>query len=392
MKNFWLAMFFCLGLAFASIGFAQDQSAEPQASASSTQVESAPAASETQEPAKEGAEPVAADPAKPETETTAGPVPDAALSEETKKPALTPEEFRSDAGKIVKGVDVKGNKTIGMTAILAKIKTRVGDPYSSNIVSDDIKRLHNTGYFENITVETENVEGGVKVKINLVEKSIIKNITFSKTRYYSARTLTVKIKSKKGRFFDRRNLKEDENIIKDLYAKKGLTNATVEVEVEKDEVNNGTNLHYIVTEGERVKIKKIQFAGNDTFPYKRLIKVIKTKPDGLFSSGYLKQNILDEDMDRLKTFYANEGFLDAKASYALEQAPQSKLIVNVQVNEGKRYYLGSLTIEGNGKVLSTDEILKVMTRLKVDSVFTPEKLEKDISDINSSYFDKGYLC
>ncbi|MFA6378722.1 MAG: outer membrane protein assembly factor BamA [Candidatus Omnitrophota bacterium] len=384
MKKWRLVMFCCLGLGFASLGFAQEQAS-------------------TQEPVVEQQKPLAAEepaaqapvasPASATAGTTDSQGTQAAdpQAQEPVKPALGVEAFRTETGKIVKGIDIKGNKTIGLTAILAKIKTRVGDVYSSGVISDDIKRLYNTGYFEDVTVETEDVDGGVKVKMNLAEKSIIKKITFSKTRYYSMRSLTLKIKSKKGRFFDRRNLKEDEMIIKDLYAKKGLTNATVEVEIEKDEVNNGTNLHYIISEGERIKIKKVQFSGNETFPYKKLLRVIKTRPDSLFTSGYLKQNILDEDMDRLKTFYANEGFLDAKASYTLEQAPKSKLIVNVQISEGKRYHLGSLVIAGNDKVFTTEQILKVMTKLKVDGIFTPEKLEKDISDINSMYFDKGYI-
>jgi outer membrane protein insertion porin family len=379
MKKVWLVMFCCLGLAFPLLGFTQEQASTQQPA-----VEEQAAADQKLETAQE---PAAPEVTAPEVEQATTPT----QTTEVEKPVLTPESFRSEAGKIVKGVEIKGNKTIGLTAILAKIKTRVGDPYSSNIVSDDIKRLYNTGYFEDVTVETEDVDGGVKVKMNLVEKSVIKKITFSKTRYYSMRTLALKIKSKKGRFFDRRNLKEDEIIIEDLYAKKGLTNATVQVEIEKDEVNNGTNLHYIITEGERVKIKKVQFLDNATFPYKKLIRVIKTRPDSLFTSGYLKQTILDEDMDRLKAFYASEGFLDARASYSLEQAPQAKLIVNIQISEGKRYYLGSLEITGNDKVLSTAEILKVMTQLKVDSTFTPEKLEKDIADVSSLYFDKGYI-
>ncbi|HOD11817.1 MAG TPA: outer membrane protein assembly factor BamA [Candidatus Omnitrophota bacterium] len=310
---------------------------------------------------------------------------------EIQDPAFRPEAFHSESGKIVKAVDIQGNKTIGMTTILSRIKTRVGDAYSSNIISDDIKRLYNTGYFSDITVEAENVTGGLRVKINLAEKPVIKKITFSKTRYYSARSLELKIKSKKGRFFDRRNLKEDERIIKELYSKKGLTNATVEIDTEIDAANNGATLHYIVKEGERVKIKKINFAGNTTFKYKRLMKVIKTRPDGIFNSGYLKEDILEEDMLRLKAFYASEGFLDATARYDLENAPRSRLLVNVQISEGKRYYVGNLMVEGDLKILTKEEIFKIFKELKEGGVFTQEKLEKDIADISSAYFDKGYI-
>ena len=44
--------------------------------------------------------------------------------------------------KIVKAVEVKGNKTIGVAAILSRIKTRVGQDYLASVISDDLKRLY----------------------------------------------------------------------------------------------------------------------------------------------------------------------------------------------------------------------------------------------------------
>ncbi len=301
------------------------------------------------------------------------------------------EEVVLPSATTVKAVDIQGNKTIGITTILAKIKTRVGDLYSENIVGDDIKRLYNTGYFSDVAVEKQDYEDGLKVIIHLKEKPVIDKITFSKTRYYSPRALTLKMKSKKGRFFDRRNLKEDKKIIKNLYEKKGLTKAVINVDVDIDEASNRAKIHFIIQEGERVKIKKIKVFGNKSFPYKKIIRAIKTRADTLFTSGYLKVDVLDEDMERIKAFYTSEGFLDATASYILEQAPKSRLIINIKIDEGKKYFVGNITIEGNNIVFSTDDILKVMTEIKKDGIFTPQKMDEDLASINSLYFDKGYI-
>jgi len=206
--------------------------------------------------------------------------------------------------EIVQGIEINGNKTIGITTILAKIKTRVGDPYIPNIISDDIKRLYNTGYFSDVIVEKEVHEGGIKVVIQLKEKPVIDEVTFSKTRFYSQRTLKLKIKSKDGRFLDGRSLKDDVKTIEDLYAKKGLTSAIVKASSEVDEVTGKAKVHFDIDEGQRVKIKSIVFSGNNTFSYKRLMRVIKSRYDTLFTSGYLKEDIVAEDMDRLKAFYA----------------------------------------------------------------------------------------
>lgn len=382
MKRLLLVIACCLIAGSASFVFAQEQSADAEKPFALEMPEESDALELGVTMPEAVQEPVAAATEEIKTSTPETTTPDTApVSERTS----------SEPKKTVKAVDIKGNKTISMTAILAKIKTRVGDPYSSNVVSDDIKRLYNTGYFSDVTVETEDVDGGLKVKMVLAEKPIIKKITFSKTRYYSASALTIKIKSKKGRFFDRRDLKEDKNILRDLYAKKGLTNVLVEIDVEDDTATGGVKLHYIIKEGERVRISKIKFTGNKNFPYKKLIAAIKTRPGSLFNSGFLKKDILEEDMERVKGFYSGQGFLDATTSYKLEDLPKSKLLVVIDVSEGKRYYLGSLTFHGNDKVFSSKEISAAMKNLKVDGVFTPEKLQKDISDINALYFDKGYI-
>jgi len=293
--------------------------------------------------------------------------------------------------EIVQGIEINGNKTIGITTILAKIKTRVGDPYIPNIISDDIKRLYNTGYFSDVIVEKEVHEGGIKVVIQLKEKPVIDEVTFSKTRFYSQRTLKLKIKSKDGRFLDGRSLKDDVKTIEDLYAKKGLTSAIVKASSEVDEVTGKAKVHFDIDEGQRVKIKSIVFSGNNTFSYKRLMRVIKSRYDTLFTSGYLKEDIVAEDMDRLKAFYASEGFLDATTSYSYEKAPKSRLILHIDIKEGKRYYVGSITLAGNENIFSDEEIFKMMENLKVEGVFTPMKLEADAAIIREKYFDKGHI-
>ncbi|MBL8012729.1 MAG: hypothetical protein JNN05_02665, partial [Candidatus Omnitrophica bacterium] len=55
--------------------------------------------------------------------------------------------------KTVKSIEILGNKSIGVAAILSKIKTRIGQEYIENVVSDDLKRLYNTGYFFDVKVE-----------------------------------------------------------------------------------------------------------------------------------------------------------------------------------------------------------------------------------------------
>ena len=74
--------------------------------------------------------------------------------------ALQLEETSNDSApllqesvKLVKSIDIVGNKSIGVATILSKIKTRVGQEYIENVISDDLKRLYNTGYFSDVKVD-----------------------------------------------------------------------------------------------------------------------------------------------------------------------------------------------------------------------------------------------
>ncbi len=307
-------------------------------------------------------------------------------SSETASTSTSPQER-----KMVKSIEVQGNKTIGLPTILSKIKIRVGQEYLQNVISDDIKRLYNTGYFSDVSVDRKDYQGGFKVIIYLTEKPIIEEITFSKTRYYNSRFLLNKIKTKVGKFLDNKVLKDDIKTMEDLYAKKGLTSAKIDVETFVDEVTNKASLHFVIEEGRRIQVQRINVYGNAAFPDKRIIRVIKTRPKWIFNSGFLKEEILQEDMDRIVSFYEKEGYIDAKASYALERlAAQGRVIVNITVEEGKRYYVGNIVVNGN-KVLSTHEVLNVMTSIKVGNVFSRDKLDTDIANIRTAYFDKGYI-
>src|SRR5208283_2642946 len=141
----------------------------------------------------------------------------------------------------------------------------------------------------------EDLDDGYKVIVRLKEKPIVDEITFSKIRYYNSRYLSKQMKTKKDKFLDNKTLKDDINMIEDLYKKKGLTQVKVDVETFVDEVTNKASLHFIIREGYRVKIKHIYVYGNTAYADKRVIKVMKSRWAWMFGSGLLKEDVLEED-------------------------------------------------------------------------------------------------
>jgi len=294
------------------------------------------------------------------------------------------------AAKIVKAIDIQGNKSIGIAQILARIKTRVGEPYQDAVVSDDLKRLYNTGHFSDVQIDHEDLDDGYKVIVRLKEKPIVDEITFSKIRYYSPRYLLNKMKTKKDKFLDNKSLKDDINMIEDLYKKKGLSQVKVDVESFIDDTTNKASLHFIIREGYRVRIKRIYIYGNINFSDKKIMKVIKSRWAWMFGSGLLKQDQLDDDMTAIQAFYEQNGFLDTKALYQVEPLSRGRVNVDITIQEGKRYYVGDVSFLGNA-ILSDSEIRSHLKNLKEGNVFSHEKMEDDLSNIREDYFDHGYI-
>lgn len=296
----------------------------------------------------------------------------------------------STQAKKVKSIEVRGNKSISIAQVLSKIKTRVGQDYRQSIISDDLKRLYNTGYFSDVSIDREDFEGGLKVFIDVEEKPIVEEITFSKTRYVKSKVILSKIKTKVGKFLDNKSLNDDVNTIEEMYAKKGLTRAEVDVESFIDETTNKASLHFVIREGFRVKIKRINILGNTAYSDGRLIKVMKSRPAWLFNSGFLKENVVEEDMTRLEEYYEKNGYIHARAGYTIEELGRGRVNVNVTVEEGKRYHVGRVTYLGN-EVLSSAEINKAIENIETGKIFSRAKMAEDMARVRSLYFDKGYI-
>ncbi|MDD5045417.1 MAG: outer membrane protein assembly factor BamA, partial [Candidatus Omnitrophica bacterium] len=298
------------------------------------------------------------------------------------------------AQKMVTAIEVKGSKSISPNTVTSKIKTRIGSPYLENIVSDDLKRLYLLGYFSDIKIDTEDYKGGVKVIISVVEKPIIGKITFEgmkKLYYLKPEKLKEQIKAKEGQYLDYNTLKDDVATLKGIYEKKGFADAKIDYRIDQSTETNKVNVAFVVAEGAKAKVKKIYVEGNKAFSDRRILKLIKTKTAWLFNAGVLKDEVFQEDIERVKSFYRHEGFSDVKVDYTIRRHPTKPFIyITLNIEEGKRYYVGNVSIEGN-RDLTEKQIRDKLAVVIPGKVFSNDGLQEDENNILSLYFDKGYI-
>ena len=298
------------------------------------------------------------------------------------------QDIQHESASEITDISIEGNNAVSANTILSRISTKVGSRFMQRTVNDDIKRLYATGFFTDVIAEAEDYKGGIRLIFKVVEKSVVSSMAFEGNRIYRAELLKKQIETKDGDVLNKRVLAEDMRKLEAFYRKKGFALVKVEYRIETDPVSNASKVYITIDEKKQYRIKSIVFSGNEKFPDNRLVKIISTRTDGLFRSGVLDENLLQQDMERLAAFYRDNGFIDAKASYSTEYHDKG-INVTVHIQENDQYFVGNVIIEGN-KIISSKEIEKDL-KMKGGSAYSPNNLRSDVISIQTLYFDKGYM-
>ena len=296
-----------------------------------------------------------------------------------------------DEEVVLKEIRVKGNKTISENVVLSKIKSRRGQPFSRYILNQDLKRIYSLGYFAQISIDVEETIDGVNVTFVVQEKPILKEIIFEGNKKFSEKKLRKKMEIKLGSVLSESQVKEDIEQIRAFYEEKGFQLADISYDIRVDESIGDALLIIRIIEKEKIKIERCEFIGVTAFKPKQIFKVMKTKKAGLLSSGILKKEEFDEDLERIVNYYRSEGFLDAQIINVEQQAGKKKnrITIRITIDEGRQYYVGIMIVQGNERFPTVDLTKKM--KMKKGDVFTPKKLYGDISTLRDYYYEKGYI-
>ncbi|MCP5522037.1 MAG: outer membrane protein assembly factor BamA [Verrucomicrobiales bacterium] len=310
--------------------------------------------------------------------------------------------------ELVKEIEIQhmGPPAVSDSLVRSNLRVKVGDSYSRNAVNTDIETLYGTGYFYNIRVDPERVDGGIKLRYVLIGKPTLTQITFEGNTKFSDGKLQKKLKSKVGEPLDEQKLHADAQEIVKLYQKKGYRQTKVEyVPVVDSELGKGT-VTFQVAEAAKVKIDDVVFVGAEAFSQRKLRGVLKTRRHWFLSwltgSGVLKDEVFAEDHERLADFYREAGYIDFEIrDIEFEHPKSNRMIIKITLREGLQYRVGRVEFEGN-ELFPTEQIRDQMqTREKnrwirglqmgPGQVFTPSGLSKDRQAVQDFYGARGYI-
>ncbi len=293
----------------------------------------------------------------------------------------------------VREIAVAGAKMVEEATVRARIASREGAPYDPEQVSRDVRAIYELGSFENVTVDAEGFEGGMRLTYRLTERPLLREVAFSGNDEVKSEDLR-----ERGAFvlnapYNPVTVAEAVTRLVALYREKGFYQAQLRTDTEA--LGEGqVRLKVQVEEGEKFKVVEVALRGVASLPESEVRDQMKTSPWTLWSwlsdSGRLRHDLLEEDRQRIASFYQDHGFLDVRVGepeIAVDDTART-VRVAIPVTEGQQYRLASIALQGD-ELLSLEE-LRGLVKLKDGEVFRRSLFVQGIAAINRRYASRGY--
>ncbi|MDD5216706.1 MAG: outer membrane protein assembly factor BamA [Candidatus Omnitrophica bacterium] len=293
---------------------------------------------------------------------------------------------------VIEEVEVQGNQIVSTNTILSKIRSTKGGSLVQETINEDLKHLYATGFFQDIRIEVEQRKTGYKLVIIVDEKPIIRQVLIEGNSVFKEDKLRKTLKLIEGQILDQKAVKQGETAIRKLYADKGYRFVDVQSQIEVNRPTKEATVKIRIVEGEKYRIKKIQFEGAAAFKPGKLARLLKTKARNLWliRTGVFKESDFQKDLERIKLFYQQEGYLDVKVEPRFDyEEKQKRIFITLVIEEGRHYVTGEVLIKGNDVFPETDlwQELEMLPGLTYSQYY----LFKDVEKIRKYYFDRGYM-
>jgi len=283
---------------------------------------------------------------------------------------------------------------INTETVRAFISIREGETVSRDSLSRDIKALERSGRFAYVSADIERLLDGVSVVYTVELKPRIRRLVIDGAQYLTNRKVRELLDLGVGDPVDDALLATRALAVKEQYQKKYFPYAELSWTIVTDPVTGTADVTINVDEGDRAKVKRIAFSGNDNIKPADLKKVMKQRQRGWFSwltgSGTYNPDDLAGDLPTLRRYYLDHGYLDVKIGQpTIEPVGNNRIVINVPVDEGPLYRLGASSVKGV-TLFSENLVTQEMTN-RPGAVASAAALQSVNQRIRDFYGSRGYI-
>jgi outer membrane protein insertion porin family len=313
---------------------------------------------------------------------------------------LAPTEAELARNQPIARIEIVGNRRVSKDDFLTYLREHVGQPFTPEGLTRDVRELWDSGFFDDVQVEIDRRDDGVTLRFVVRERPNIKEIKFEGNEEIDAEKLQEGIEAKPNTILSYPSLRRSVQKIRDLYAEKGyfLSEASFDVTSRKD---NEVNILFKVIEHQAVTVRRVTFIGNDHLSDQDLRDVMYTGQGGVFSfgsGGPFRQDAFERDVLMINATYYDRGFLSvAVAAPRVMLTPdRSGIEITLTIQEGPQYKIRQLKIyerDAGGREVEPIQgrrHLREMVRAKSGDIFNRAELAKDLQSVRTMYRDEGY--
>ena len=305
-------------------------------------------------------------------------------------------------------ISVSGIKTFNEQTVISYSGLNKGEKIKvpGEKISAMINKLWALELFSDINVFVTKVNNSsISLELEIVELPTLTNVKINGLKKSKIDVIIKDTDMVEGKKLSESFLTNTKNYIINKFQKEGFLDTKVSLNTIKDTVGaNSFKMVVNVDRGSRIKIRDINFEGNEIFKQTKLKSKLKnTKSKNPIRVWKRSKYIVDdfkEDLVGLIDFYKEQGYRDARilSDTLIRDEKESKSItLNLEIEEGNKYYFGDINFIGNA--VYSNDVLQQILGLKKGDVYNGVILKKRIADtskpdgndITNLYQNNGYL-
>jgi outer membrane protein insertion porin family len=299
-------------------------------------------------------------------------------------------------GKAISEITFEGLKNVKKSELTGITSSFVGENFTEDVYNNLVDRLYALDLFDDITPYAKHdpkTADEILLVFQIKEKPVIKSIDFEGNKKIRNGELRDAVTVKTDDIYLESKVLLDERALRDVYLKKGYTDAKVSHKTET--TPQGIKLTFVIEEGANTVITSIRFSGNTVVSDRTLKSKISLKEVGFMRDGAFQKSSLEADKQTIMTYYQDRGYADVKITDVLQETKLNKekgrdeLTLTFIIQEGPQYTYNGTTIKGN-KIFQTEKLLSYI-KLRDGSVYNQTKYQEGLQGITSLYAENGYM-
>lgn len=294
------------------------------------------------------------------------------------------------ADDTISRIQIDGSQRIEPSAVETYLDLKPGQRFSRYDLDAGIKRLFDTGFFSDVSIDND---GGV-LKVQVKENPSINQVIFEGNDKINKEDLEKEVSLKARSVYTRTKVQNDLKRLLDVYRRQGRYSAEITPQIIPLEQNR-VNLVYNITEGPKASIEKVTFIGNEQYESAVLEKIISSSRarwyQFLSDSDKYDPDRLQFDQELLRKFYFENGYADFKVKSAIaELSPQKDaFFLTFTIEEGPVYRLGKVEVDSKLPKARLPDFMPAL-ETKPGDVYNATEVENSINKMSDLLGDNGF--